>query len=257
MKILITNDDGIYAPGIHALANLLSKEHDVYMYAPHDEKSGVGHSFTFLHPLRIFEHNHQNYRAFAITGTPVDCVRLGAYHMTEEWGIRPDCIVSGINRGANIGTDVLYSGTASAAMEACLLAYPALAVSCVGREEPLHYESAAQYAKQVIDLGLIFDLPPLIMLNLNVPDAAYEKIAGMQICKLGTCNYSNNYRKCIDPRGNDYYWLDDQMNPTEDHESDIEWISKGFATLTPIESDRTAYTYLDKLKAIANQKNME
>lgn len=248
MRILITNDDGIRAPGIAALAEALSQDHDVYVYAPQDEKSGVGHSFTFLHPLRLYDVEKDHYYAAEITGTPVDCVKLGIYHMRETWDIEPDCIVSGINRGANLGTDVLYSGTASAAMEACLLGYPALAVSCCGRQEPLHYETAARYANKVIEQDLIFSLPALTMMNLNVPDIDIHAVKGIRVCRLGVCNYSSDYKKRIDPRGNAYYWLDDTINPTMDAESDIYWMDQAYATITPVSSNMTDDASLDALK---------
>lgn len=255
MRILVTNDDGIRAPGIAALAEALSQNHDVYVYAPRDENSGVGHSFTFLHPLRLYDIERDHYYSAEVTGTPVDCVKLGVYHMNETWGVEPDCIVSGINRGANLGTDVLYSGTVAAAIEGCLLGYPALAVSCCGHEESLHYETAARYANQVIEQNLIFTLPPLTILNLNVPNIKAQAVQGIHVCHLGVCNYSSDYKKCIDPRGNAYYWLADRINPTVDEESDIHWITKGYATITPVSSDMTAETPLDGLKAaIAKQK---
>ena len=243
MKILITNDDGIQASGIHRLAKALHPEHDVYMYAPSDEKSGVGHSFTFLQPLRVVPVSRE-YKAYAINGTPVDCVKLGMYHMGET----PDFIVSGINRGANLGTDVLYSGTASAAMEGVLLGVPSLAVSCAGTTEPMHYETAAHFAKKALRYMMENPLPPFTMLNLNVPDKPLEEVKGLRACRLGFRNYSNGYKRCTDPRGNEYYWLDDEDNPSPDETCDIEWSARGYATVSPVSPDMTAYLYLDAMR---------
>ena len=243
MKLLVTNDDGIQAGGIHTLAKALHVDHDVYMYAPSDEKSGVGHSFTFLQPLRVVPVERE-YKAFAINGTPVDCVKLGTYHMGEK----PDFIVSGINRGANLGTDVLYSGTASAAIEGVLLGIPSLAVSCAGEKEPMHYETAAYFAKQALAYMIDNPMPPFIMLNLNVPDLPLAKVKGMRACRLGFRNYSSGYKRCVDPRGNEYYWLNDVADPSPDETCDIELCAQGYATLSPVSPDMTAYLYLDAMR---------
>lgn len=249
MRILITNDDGIEANGIHILAKELSKRHEVYVYAPKDEKSGVGHSFTFLDPLYIIpREDSSHYRSYAITGTPVDCVKLGMSHMMTEQGIEADFVVSGINRGANLGTDVLYSGTVAGAMEGILLNKPALAVSCTGDHEPMNYETGAIVASKVLEYMIENPLPDFTMFNLNVADMPLKEVKGIRLATLGIRNYCNSYVKCMNPRGKEYYWLNDEPNPILDEASDIELHAQGYATITPISPNMTNHPYLEELK---------
>lgn len=244
MRILVTNDDGIWARGIKALADEISKQHDIVVVAPGEERSGVGHGFTFLQPLICSCKREFAYPAFSLSGMPVDCVKLGAYKFFDG---APDALVSGVNRGANLGTDVLYSGTASAALEGAILGIPSLAVSCDSMD-PEHYDSAAKYASKVLDYILDNPLPPYTMLNLNVPDLPYEQIRGMKLAELGAQHYTNHYEARIDPRGREYFWLSDEKKPCQDERYDEFWVKQGYASLTPVSANLTARDHIDKMR---------
>lgn len=250
MNILVTNDDGIRAPGIAALANELKKYHDVTIVAPAEEKSGVSHGFTFLTPLmsqRVDgDLGFEDMKAYAVSGTPVDCVKLGNFHMVNKQP--PDFVVSGINRGANLGTDVLYSGTASAAMEAAILGIPALAVSSCSFE-PTNYQAAARCALDVLRYLEKHPLPEGIMLNLNVPDLPYEQIRGLMPTKLALRRYANFFDQRTNPRGKHYFWLSDELTPRYHEDSDESWEHEGFATVTPVGINPTHHEYLAQMRS--------
>lgn len=249
MRILVTNDDGVRAPGIAALARALAKQHDVTIVAPASEMSGVGHGFTFLTPLMSERVDNElgfvDMRAYAVTGTPVDCVKLGCFHLGEEC---PDIVFSGINRGPNLGTDVLYSGTASAALEAAILGIPAVAVSCASFA-PVHYETAAQCALDVLQYLGDHPLPEWTMLNLNVPDVPYDQVRGIVPARLALRRYENRYDKRINPHGRHYFWLSDALTPELGADTDERWEHEGFATLTPVGIDLTRVAYLEKMQS--------
>lgn len=244
MRILISNDDGIHAPGIHALANELAKEHEVFVFAPDQERSGASHSFTYLKPLRATKKDEFSFPAFAVSGTPVDCVKLGLFLMEET----PDMIVTGINRGANLSTAILYSGTVSAAMEGALLNIPSIAVSLHGHHEPMNYEVAAQYAHDVVDYAMQHPMPMRTLLNVNVPDVPLGDIQGMQATKMGFTSYTSHYDCRQDTRGVDYFWLDDMQRNSQTVDDDLYWIAKNYVTITPVSYDMTNYDYLDEMK---------
>lgn len=248
MHILVTNDDGVRAPGIAVLARALAKIHDVTVVAPASEQSGVGHGFTFLKPLmsnRVDDElRFEGFKAYAVTGTPVDCVKLGCFNLNDT---KPDIVLSGINRGANLGTDVLYSGTASAALEAVMLGIPAIAVSLNSRKAN-NYDAAARCAIEVLDYIVAHPVPALTMLNLNVPDRPYEEIHGIMPTQLACRCYDNVYEQRQDPRGRHYFWLSDAISPAYHTDTDESWESEGYATLTPVGVNLTRFDYLDEMR---------
>lgn len=246
MKILITNDDGIQAPGIHILASELSKKHDIHLYAPAEENSGVAHAFTFTRPIRVIPAKKYPYPAYSVSGTPVDCVKVGCYHL----GGYPDLIISGINRGANLGIATLYSGTVSAAMEGVLIGIPSIAVSCSVVKGLKHYESAAHYAQLTIEYLQQFKLPSHTMLNLNAPNLPLDQIHGLKITTLAQNTFKSKIEERQDPRDYPYYWLDGKLGELPDQESDndIYWHDNGYATLTPLMSDLTNQQFLKEMK---------
>lgn len=245
MHILVTNDDGIRAPGIFTLAQELANNHQVTVVAPAEEQSGVSHAFTFLKPLMSDPTPMMdNVKAYAVRGTPADCVKLGCFHLHD---FKPDVVIAGINRGANLGTDVLYSGTASAAMEGTLMGLPSIAVSLSG-SDPVHYDSAACYACQMLDYIMQNPMPENVMLNLNVPDLPYDEVLGLKLTKLAIRKYSNHYIHRKDPRGRHYFWLSDDIVYSGDHESDEYWNLKQYATVTPVSVDVTNYEYMEFMK---------
>lgn len=249
MKILVTNDDGVYAPGIRALAIALSAEHDVLVAAPDSERSGQGHAFTISAPLRAREVTLRGFegKAFAVNGTPVDCVKLGVSNLM---GDRPDMVVSGINSGANLGTDVLYSGTASAALEGGILGIASLAMSLCSHT-PKDFAPAAEYAVKMARYLAENPLPPTCILNVNVPDIPLCEIKGIKPCPLSRRMYNNTYVEARDPRGGVHYWLPSEMYEYAPNavDTDEKWIDEGYVTATPITFVITAQSALEGIRA--------
>jgi len=237
MRILISNDDGIESPGIHALAQAMTDLGDVYVVAPHRERSTAGHSLTLHKPLRLFEVKP---RYFAVTGTPADCVYMGVHSVLND--AKPDFILSGINAGANLGTDVHYSGTVAAAREGAVLNIPSYAFSLVQHAQggDLRFEMAAQWARKVFEATRGIPFPKHTLMNVNIPNLPNTEIAGWQIARQGYRFYSNDVVKRQDPRGKDYYWIGGPykgFDPSEN--SDCDTVQKGQVSVTPITIDCT------------------
>jgi len=253
MRVLISNDDGIHAPGILALQKYLSKVADVYVVAPLEEKSTTGHSLTLHKPLRL--HSFGN-RRWAVTGSPADCVYLGIREVMKK---KPDLVVSGINRGANMGQDVYYSGTVSAAREASILGIPSLAVSLdvdffrSAPDVPAHYDSAGRMAVKVIQKlskeGKRLGIPPHTLLNLNVPDLPFRELKGIRLARQGFRFYTGNVLRRKDHRGKDYFWVGGSYEGYhEDEGTDCDWVGRGFASLTPLKLDSTDFNWLTEFE---------
>jgi 5'-nucleotidase len=200
MKILISNDDGVHAPGIIALDQAMRTLGDVTVVAPERNRSGASNSLTLDNPIRA--HNLDN-GFIAVEGTPTDCVHLAITGLLDS---EPDMVISGINAGANLGDDVLYSGTVAAAMEGRFLGYPAIAVSLVG-EHLKHYQTAARASQLMIEKLLKEPLPADTILNVNVPDVPWKDIRGIQATRLGHRHKSEPVIKVDDPRGRPIYWV--------------------------------------------------
>jgi 5'-nucleotidase len=240
MAILITNDDGLHAPGIEALIVGLSGLDQAIVIAPSQERSGASHSLTMNTPLRMREVQDGCY---AVDGTPVDCVYIGVHRVFDE---PPGLVVSGINLGANLGDDVFYSGTVGAAREGALHGIPSLAVSLHldgtrGEGSP-NFASAVHFARQVVTWMKANPVPEETFLNLNIPDRPLDQISGLKLCPLGRRHYEPKIESCVDPRGRDYFWVGG--HPVEDgmtEGTDGWWIAQGWATLTPIGLDQTAH----------------
>ena len=243
MRILISNDDGVHAPGLRILERELRKLGEVWVVAPLEEKSTTGHSLTLHKPLRLVEMGE---RFYGVNGSPADCVYLG---IRQVIGKLPDLVVSGINRGANLGQDVYYSGTVSAAREACMMGIPSLAVSLavdfkkMRSEEALHYAAAAKICAQVLRslrLGKGGELPDHTLLNLNVPDAPLARVKGVKLARQGFRFYSGTILKRKDHRGKNYYWVGGQYQGFKREEgTDCATVAAGYAALTPLKLDST------------------
>ncbi|MBP1752172.1 MAG: surE [Geobacteraceae bacterium] len=243
VKILVTNDDGIHARGITVLAGELQKLGDVTVVAPDRERSAVGHALTLHHPLRAMEIGSS---IFAVDGTPTDCVNLGIHTLL---GFKPDIVVSGINRGANLGDDVTYSGTVSAAMEATLMGIPAFAVSLATSGPGDNYQSAAVFAARLA--GLIFEkgLPADTFLNVNVPDVAEAELLPPLVTSQGKRRYEGLIIDKIDPRGRKYYWIGNGQQNFRDLEgTDYHAVSRGHISVTPLHLDLTNYESMQLLR---------
>jgi 5'-nucleotidase len=243
MKILVTNDDGVYAPGIIALAEALREIGDVTVVAPDREQSAIGHAITLHHPLRA---QRLGEKVFAVTGTPTDCVNLGIHNLLR---FRPDLVVSGINRGGNMSDDITYSGTVSGAMEATVMGIPAFAVSLATDGAGEHYRSAAAFAlklaQQVADRGL----PSDTFLNVNVPDLPHDRLGAPLITSQGKKRYQGAIVNNVDPRGRQYYWIGSIEPEFLDIEgTDYAAVSRGHVSITPLHLDLTNYASMEVLR---------
>lgn len=249
MRILVSNDDGVHAEGIRALYRELRKLGEVYVVAPLEERSTTGHSLTLHKPLRMIEVEDGVY---GVSGSPADCVYMGLRQVMKG---KPDLVVSGINRGANLGQDVYYSGTVSAAREGAILGIPSLAVSLVIDfekalpESQLHYSTAAKLAVRVIRQMDRLKLPRHSLLNLNVPDLPLKKVQGITLARQGFRYYSGNILRRKDHRGRDYYWVGGRYKGFKNEDgTDCAAVERGFASLTPLKLDSTDLRFLASLE---------
>jgi len=244
MHILIANDDGLDAPGIRLLAQHLSEHCDrVTIVAPDRDRSGASNSLTLDQPIRVDPQKPDVYKVF---GTPTDCVHVA---ITGLFDGEPDMVVSGINAGANLGDDVLYSGTVAAAMEGRFLGLPAMAVSlCYGREGPRHYEAAAR-AATILMRRLVSDpLPADTILNVNVPDRPWSELRGFETTRLGHRHRSENVVPLADPRGRQFFWVGPPGGEQDNGPgTDFHAVRKGYVSVTPIHVDLTRYQALDQV----------
>jgi len=246
MKILLSNDDGVHAAGIRVLAEALSTSHEIFVVAPDRERSASGHSLTLHKPLRAEPlRNYLNgVKAWQVNGTPSDCVKIGVLALVPD---KIDLIISGINRGANLGTDILYSGTVSAAMEGTFMGFPAIAVSVTAFDDT-YYETAAIFIKKLIENIKKEVIPPYTLLNVNVPSMPFENIKGVKFTRLGIRKYNDFFEK-IKLHGKSYYWLKGDIIKVENHEdSDIVAIENDYISITPLHYDLTLYSFIDEIK---------
>jgi 5'-nucleotidase len=248
---LLANDDGIYAPGLSAMRQALSRLGEVIVVAPATEQSGVGHSITYLTPLtckRVYD-DEDELRGWAVDGSPADCVKLG---VTELAGGKIDLVVSGINHGLNAGINVLYSGTVAAAIEGAFFQLPSIAVSL---EYEMHadFKSAAEMATRLIEQLVAKSLGSAELFNINIPTAATQTFrSGRQpevhVVPLGFWRYGQNYVKRQDPKGRDYYWSANEKPPEPTpQETDISVLAEGHVTITPMQFDLTKASMLSPL----------
>lgn len=241
--ILVTNDDGIRAPSLEALACALEAVGEVHVYAPDRQQSAVGHGVSLHRPLRVSPLDGRE-RWFMVDGTPTDCVMLA---VRDLLGRRPDLVVSGINPGANLGDDVTYSGTVAGAYEGMLLGVPSFAISNV-RYAPKHFEPAGRFAAKLARHVLEHGLPPDTMLNVNVPDVPYEEFAGVSITRMGRRHYNDEIVRRLDPRGGNYYWIGGaEPSHIAEPGTDFEAIENRRISVTPLHRDLTNHAALSRL----------
>jgi 5'-nucleotidase len=232
MKILLVNDDGIDAAGIRALMRGLSEKHTVWAVAPDRERSAVSKAMTLNEPLRAFPREIEGVAcAYAVDGMPVDCVRLGLGNLVPE---QPDVVISGINRGPNLGSDTLYSGTCAAAQEAALSGVQSIAMS-VDRRNPVHYDTAVAVTKRMIEIVRRHPLPFGMFYNVNVPDLPTEEIKGYRMAQLATVRYNKTYVQREDPLGRPYFWAPrGRLECDLSDDTDDAWVRRGYVTVTPM-----------------------
>jgi 5'-nucleotidase len=242
MKILVSNDDGYQAPGLRHLAEVLGTIGEVTVVAPDRDRSGASNSLNLRRPLYVTR--HENGFLSVEAGTPTDCVHLAITGLLEE---EPDMVVSGINAGANMGDDVIYSGTVAAAMEGRFLGLPAIAVSMTSGE-PLHFETGARVARRLVHYLSEQPLPPDTILNVNVPDVPWEELAGFRATRLGNRHKSEPVVRAADPRGRPIFWIG-PAGPEQDAGpgTDFHSIRSNQVSVTPLTVDLTRHAAMDDL----------
>ncbi len=237
MNILLTNDDGINAPGLRALYTaLVDAGHIVHVVAPIAQQSGVGHSLTVFTPLRAIRVEEEDFQGTALYGTPTDCVKLALANLLSQ---KPDMVLSGINAGANVGPDILYSGTVGAATEAALEGIPALAIShdCSNCQD---LAQQALHTATFIERINWANIPPRRVINLNYPACSFEENKGLRVCPQTSAVWVNEYEERQAPHGDTYWWLVGEIPPhTINAGSDKDLLNRGFITVTPLRFDFT------------------
>ncbi len=246
ISVLLTNDDGIYADGIYALKQALEALGRVTVVAPLAEKSAVGHAITLSDPLRVQQVNRNgSFFGYAVNGTPADCVKLGTQCLLDE---KPGLIISGINQGANTATNIIYSGTVSAAAEGAIIGVPAIAVSLTSFSAK-DFSFAAKLTVALARKVLLNGLPRGTLLNVNVPAVAEEQIAGIVVTRQGKGRYQEFYDKRVDPNKRTYYWLSGKKMILDEGDGvDDLVVEENKVSITPIHYDLTNYKFLEDLK---------
>ena len=241
--ILVSNDDGVQSEGLEALAEAMKSIGTVYIVAPDREHSASSHSLTLTHPLRI---EKLGPRKYSIDGTPTDCVNLGVNSILK--GKKVAMVVAGINKGANLGDDITYSGTVAAAMEGTILGIPSIAFSVVTRSK-FRFDVAAEFATTIARKVFEQGMPDDTLLNVNVPNLPKENISGIRITRMGKRLYGDVIVEKKDPRGRKYYWIGgDYLSTEEAPESDLEAIAEDYISITPIHLDLTNFSALRTLR---------
>lgn len=248
MHILLCNDDGLRAEGLQTLRHELittRPEYRITTVAPSREQSAASHALTLTDPLRIEEHEEDQ---FAVTGTPTDCVLIALHGLLKD--NRPDVVISGINHGPNMGEDVHYSGTVAGAFEGRVLGLPGIAISLASRKSPLDFTGAAHFVRTVLPRWLDAGFDPGTLLNVNIPSLPPDRILGIRLCPLGSREYHDVVIRKEDPRGRAYYWIGggDSFTYSRDGSTDFVLSDQGYVTVTPLHVDITDYKRLVELE---------
>lgn len=244
MKILISNDDGVHAPGLSILAKALSQIAEITIVAPDRDRSGASNSLTLQHPLRL---RYLDKGIISVQGTPTDCVHLALTGLLGKDKI-PDMVVSGINAGSNLGDDVFYSGTVAAAMEGRFLGIPAIAFSIAGGE-PMYYSTAAEVAKRLVTLLYEKPIPAKTILNVNIPDIAFEDLKGYEVTRLGTRHNADRMMPSKDPRGHTIYWIGSSGKEDDAGKgTDFYAMSQQQVSITPLQLDLTHHSAREQIE---------
>lgn len=249
MRILLTNDDGVHAPGLAVLRTIASAlSDDVWIVAPSEEQSGAGHSLTLTRPLRVHSHGPKHY---SVTGTPTDAVMMAVARLMRD--NPPDLILSGVNRGANLGEDVTYSGTVSAAMEGALAGVPSIALSQTYAREgaglDVSFDAASAWGEKVLRPIIAPPMPARTLININFPALPADQVRGVRVVSQGFRDYGRlKILTNTDPRGFDYHWFAlAAVQQTPAHSTDLEAVADGFVAVTPLHLDLTHYDSMASL----------
>ena len=249
MKILVTNDDGIFSSGIYALWEVAKEFGDVTIVAPNTQKSAVGHGITISNPIYVREIERENEcKGFAVSGTPADCVKIGIKSILPSRP--PDLILSGINIGSNLGNNIIYSGTVAAAVEGAVVGIQSIALS-IDSHNPTSFETSKAVVRKMINFVMNNKIPSGTILNVNVPYCEVEDLKGYKITMQGNQYFNDQFDKRIDPRGRPYYWMTGEMI---DNDKTIEYdglaVSSGYVSITPINFKMTNVGFMKKLKKV-------
>lgn len=249
MKLLLTNDDGINAEGIHTLARHLENSNEVIIAAPSEQRSASSHSITVRKGIEVKEQKIDGVKskAYSIDGTPADCVRIAVDKLMDG---KVDMVISGINEGYNIGIDVVYSGTVSAAIEAAICRIPSMAVSIDARDQGYDYNIAADYANKVLNIAEHNYLKDDVVLSLNVPNIKRQDIKGIKVCRTGFKMYDDFFVEKEDENNNKGFYQEGKLTGYDIQGTDMYYVKRGFVTLTPLHYDLTNYEILKKVKSI-------
>src|SRR3954451_10804948 len=250
MRILLTNDDGIYAPGLRAMRLELLKLGSVTVVAPATEQSAAGHSVTLLTPLlanEVFEEDGKTFVGWAVEGRPADCVKLALLELLRE---PPDVIISGLNAGSNAGINVLYSGTVAAAIEGAFFQRTSIAVSLeYTKAKPLDFPRAADLARTVIEQVLRHPLAPGSLVNINIPSLEKGPVRGVRVVPQNVAPYLETFDRRTDPRGRVYFWSTPKFTCPEPHpDTDVTALAEGYITVTPLQFNLTHAALLEEMK---------
>lgn len=247
--ILVTNDDGITAPGIRKLIEIMNEIGDVVVVAPDSPQSGKGHAITINHTLSFEElHLDGPQKDFSCSGTPVDCVKIALDKVLTR---KPDIVVSGINHGSNSSINVIYSGTMSAAVEAGVEGLQAIGFSLSDFSWEADFEQARDYIKSIVLKTLENPMPKGIVLNVNIPKLNKEEIKGIKVCKQANAKWEESFDERVNPHGKKYYWLSGYFNNMDDSEdADETALSQGYISVVPVKFDLTAYEYIENLSKV-------
>lgn len=253
--ILVTNDDGMFAPGIKALVEVAKRHGEVVVVAPNSPQSGQGHAISITTPLRLHKVDvFDDVLAYECSGTPVDCVKLAKHVVLKDRKV--DLCVSGINHGSNASINIIYSGTMSAAMEASLEGIKSIGFSLLDLSFEADFSASMHYADKLISYALKNDLGMGKLLNVNIPNLPTSEIKGIKICKQGEATWKEDFKEAVDPRGEKYYWLTGTFTMTEQpKETDLWALNNGYVSVVPSHHDLTQYESISPLHSLENQVN--
>ena len=244
--ILVTNDDGITAPGLKALVKVAVKIGNVAVIAPDSPQSGMGHAITVNSPIRIDKSEvFDEIESYTCSGTPVDCVKVGIFHILKR---KPDIILSGINHGSNAATNVIYSGTMSAAVEGAMENIPSIGFSLDDFAHEADFNPTQYYAEKLIKKALDNHFPNNVCLNVNVPKLSLKKLKGMKVCRQASAFWEDRFDERKDPLGKKYYWLTGEFKDQEQaDDTDMAALRKGYVAIVPVQFDMTAHHAISQI----------
>jgi 5'-nucleotidase len=246
--IFVTNDDGIFAKGIKSLVEVVSEFGEVVVIAPDKPQSAMGHAITIHHPLRLNrDYSFGEVQSYTCSGTPVDCVKLGIFEILNR---KPDLLVSGINHGENTSTNILYSGTMSAAVEGAMEGIPSIGFSLASFDSNASFEGAKFIVRKIVNDALNQILPKHVCLNVNIPAIGIESIKGIKLVRQASAYWEDRFDKRKDPFGNTYYWLTgDFGNHDPGEDTDLQALKEGYVSVVPVQYDLTAYQHMKSFES--------